>query len=88
MDGQGKATFTTTSLNPGGHSITAVYQESDTFAGSVSKKLELAQSKTPSPVGLPRTGINALPVGLLGLNAILLGMGFILEARRREQGSF
>lgn len=85
VDNNGVGTFTTSKLTSGDHAITAVYQGSDRLTGSVSRLFlqTVASSSTATGKELPTTGINALQTGLGGTTAILLGIAFMLEGRRR-----
>ena len=92
VDDKGRATFTTSSLTPGDHRITVVYHGGPGFSGSKSQVL-IQKVKQPVPVTkivtstqqLVSTGINALPIGLSGGAALLLGAGLLVEERRRAK---
>lgn len=92
VDDRGRATFTTSSLTPGDHRITVVYHGGPGFSGSKSQVL-IQRVKQPVPVTkivtstqqLVSTGINALPIGLSGGAALLLGAGLLVEERRRAK---
>jgi hypothetical protein len=92
VDGRGTATFTTSSLTAGNHSIIAVYHGGPGFAGSISRVLVQMVQQAPSGSStdtpraeLPGTGNNALPLGLSGSGLILLGAGLLVEDRRRAK---
>jgi hypothetical protein len=85
VDGQGKATFTTSSLTPGDHRITAVFQGGPGFSGSISRILtqkvqQVTQTSNPiAPAGGVKAGgggaknaNSSLPVKTIG--AALIGL--------------
>lgn len=89
----GKATFTTSSLTPGDHPITAVFHGGPGLTGSISRPLtqEITTRFTGPKVvttthqQLVTTGADILPLGLSALTALLIGSGFLLESRRRAK---
>ncbi len=88
LDSQGRATFTTSSLTPGNHKITAVYQGGPGAGGSISKSfiqrtVSGSRARGGPTNALVRTGMDTMPLGLSGAGSILLGIGLLLEDRRR-----
>lgn len=89
----GRATFTTSSLIPGDHPISAVFHGGPGLTGSISRPLTQKVTTTltgPKAVTttheqLPTTGAEILPLGLSALTALLIGSGFLLESRRRAK---
>lgn len=86
LDGRGRATFTTSSLTTGDHSITTVYQGGPGLNGSISRTLvQRVLPAGPAEAQLVRTGINPLPFAFSGSALILLGAAVLLEERRRAK---
>lgn len=89
----GKATFTTSSLIPGDHPITAVFHGGPGLTGSISRPLTQKVTTiftgpkvvTTTHQQLVTTGADILPLGLSALTALLIGSGFLLESRRRAR---
>jgi ice-binding like protein/Big-like domain-containing protein len=89
----GVATLTASFLTQGDHPITAVYRGAPGFSGSFSRSLTQRVEQAPGITvaitrqELVKTGINALPFALTGSASILLGIGLLLEDRRRSKAA-
>jgi LPXTG-motif cell wall-anchored protein len=71
----------------GAHTITAVCDTAGNISSTdVTVSSDITEPTTPGGGPLPRTGSDSEPLLVVGGIAVLVGIGFVLVARRRRRG--